>query len=253
MNDNTFPDNPQQPFNIWQILGLHLIPGALITAFFFLIGPLIIRAGYPPLMAIRLAILVILIPFELGFLYYQGKKLNGRYSLQGIVLLREQTPTWQFVLFVCALVLWGGLAFGLLSKVDDFFIQNMFAWFPDWALPVNIIGDSNQYSKSALALTLFAGFLLNGFAGPFVEELYFRGYLLPRIPSPRQWAPLINILLFSLYHFFSPWQNLTRILALIPFVYLVSWKRNIRIGIWAHCLMNTLGMIPMVALLLMPG
>ena len=40
---------------------------------------------------------------------------------------------------------------------------------------------------------MFLGFLLNGFFGPFVEELYFRGYLLPRIPSSKRWAPLINV------------------------------------------------------------
>ena len=249
MNTNTLANDPQKSLGAWQMLGLHLLPGALITFFYFLIAPAIIRAGYPPMMAILLAILVILIPFELGFLYYQGKKLNGHYSLKGVVLLREQTPTWQFVLLVFALILWGGLAFGLLSTVDNFFIQTMFSWLPDWALPANMLGDPGQYSKSAFALTVFAGFLLNGFAGPFVEELYFRGYLLPRIPASKQWAPLINVLLFSLYHFFSPWQNVTRIVALIPFVYIVAWKRNIHIGMWAHCLMNTLGMIPLLAIL----
>ena len=248
MNKPFANENPQ-PLGVRQMLGLHLIPGALITTFYFLTAPAIIRAGYPPLMAILLAILIILIPFELGFLYYQGKKLNGRYSLEGVVLLRDQTPIWQFVLLVFALVMWGGLAFGLLPKVDNYFIQAMFSWFPDWSLPANILGDPSQYSKSALALTLLAGITLNGIAGPIVEELYFRGYLLPRIPSSKQWAPLINVLLFSLYHFFSPWQNVTRIVALIPFVYVVAWKRNIHIGMWAHCTMNTLGMIPMVALL----
>ena len=84
---------------------------------------------------------------------------------------------------------------------------------------------------------------LNGIAGPLVEELYFRGYLLPRIPSRRGWAPLINVILFSLYHFFSPWQNVTRIVALIPLVYTVAWKRNIYLSIFTHCILNTLGMI----------
>jgi membrane protease YdiL (CAAX protease family) len=154
------------------------------------------------------------------------------------------------VLLVFALIVWGGLAFGLLSTVDNYFVQVMNSWLPSWALPANLIGDPGQYSRSAIALTVFAGFLLNGFAGPFVEELYFRGYLLPRIPASKGWAPLINILLFSLYHFFSPWQNVTRILALLPFVYVVAWKRNIYIGMWAHCLMNTLGMIPLLAYLL---
>ena len=248
MNINPATQNPT-PLGIWQMLGLHLIPGALITIFYFLTAPAIIRAGYPPLMAILLAILVILIPFELGFLYYQGKTLNGLFSLEGIVLLREKTPIWQFVLLVIGLISWGGLSFGLLPKVDDFFVRNMFSWMPSWSLPANVIGDLNQYSKPALALTVLAGFLLNGFAGPFVEELYFRGYLLPRIPASKQWVPMINVLLFSLYHFFSPWQNVTRIVALIPFVYVVAWKRNIRIGMWAHCIMNILGMIPLLAFL----
>jgi membrane protease YdiL (CAAX protease family) len=169
--------------------------------------------------------------------------------LKNIVLLRDRVPTWQFVLLVFTLIVWGGLAFGLLSAVDNYFVRTMFSWLPDWALPANLIGDPGHYSRSAFALTVFAGFLLNGFAGPFVEELYFRGYLLPRIPAAKGWAPLINVLLFSLYHFFSPWQNVTRIVALIPFVYVVAWKRNIHIGMWAHCLMNTLGMIPLLAYL----
>ena len=136
--DNTILSNESpKPLSIWQMLGLHLIPGALITVFFFLTAPAIIRAGYPPIMSLFLAILLILIPFELGFLYYQGKKLNGRYSLEGVVLLRERIPTWQFVLLVFALVSWGGPAFGLLTVVDNFFVQAMNAWLPSWSLPGN--------------------------------------------------------------------------------------------------------------------
>ena len=181
-------------------------------------------------MALFLAILVILIPFELGFLLYQVKKANGRLNLKGIVDFREKLPAWQFVLFSAALFVWGGVVFMLLPRVDSFFIQNLFAWFPAWALPANALGDASQYTRTAFVLTIILGLALNGFAGPIVEELYFRGYLLPRIPASRWVAPLINVLLFSLYHFFSPWQNITRILALIPLVYVVAWKRNIYIG-----------------------
>jgi CAAX protease family protein len=243
MNNNILSSETSTPLGVWQMLGLHLIPGALITIFFFLTAPAIIHAGYPALMSLWLAILLILIPFELGFLVYQGKKLNGRYSLEGVVLFREHVPTWQSVSLIAALVVWGGLAFGLLTAIDNVFVQGMDDWLPSWSLPENLIGNSDQYSKSAFTLTVLLGFLLNGFAGPFVEELYFRGYLLPRIPSSTQWAPLINVLLFSLYHFFSPWQNVTRIVAFMPFAYVVAWKRDVHIGMWAHSLMNTLGMI----------
>jgi uncharacterized protein len=243
MNERTERHNP------WEMLALHVLPGLLITLFYFLAAPILIGAGYPPLMAVFLAILLILIPFELGFLYYQGKKRNGRYSLEGIVLFRERIPTWQMVLLIAALFAWGGLVFTSMTNVDNYFVQNWFAWFPAWALPDNMTGDPGQISKSAMGITLIAGFILNGIAGPVVEELYFRGYLLPRIPAARWWAPLINVLLFSLYHFFSPWQNITRILAMLPIVYAVAWKRNIYISMWTHCLMNLAGMLGMLSLL----
>ena len=229
------PVSPVQRLSIWNTILLHLFPGALITAFFFLTAPVLIQAGFPPIMSLYLAILLILIPFELGFLFYQGKKLNRRYSLDGVVLFRERTPIWQMIFWIIVLFAWSGLAFSLLPKLDALITQTFFAWFPGWSFPANLLGNSSQYSQAALTVTIAAGFLLNGIAGPIVEELYFRGYLLPRIPSSKGWAPFINVLLFSLYHFFSPWQNLTRILAFLPLSYAVAWKRNIYISMWAHC------------------
>ena len=79
-----------------------------------------------------------------------------------------------------------------------------------------------EYSREAWLVTLGAYFILNGFVGPIVEELYFRGYLLPRMEWMGRWAPLVNVSLFSLYHFWSPWQIVGRILGFGPTVYAVS-------------------------------
>ena len=237
-----------QCLSVGNIIVLHLFPGALITAFYFLIGPVLIQVGFPPIIALYLSILLILIPFELGFLFYQGKKLNGRYSLDGVVVFRERSTIGQMIFLIIALFVWSGIVFCLLPKLDTFFTQIFFAWFPSWSFPAHLLGDSSQYSKEVIIITISAGFILNGIAGPIVEELYFRGYLLPRMPSSKILAPLINVLLFSLYHFFSPWQNLTRILAFLPLSYSVAWTRNIYISIWAHCLLNTAGMVIAFAL-----
>ena len=53
----------------------------------------------------------------------------------------------------------------------------------------------------------------------------------------------MNTVLFSVYHFFSPWRNLTRVLAIAPMVYAVSWKRSIFVGIAVHCLLNSIAML----------
>ena len=73
------------------------------------------------------------------------------------------------------------------------------------------------------------------------EELYFRGYLLPRMTRLRGWAPAVNSVLFALYHLWTPWQIVSRAVFYFPTVYAVWRKRNIFIAIWVHCLGNTLG------------
>jgi uncharacterized protein len=233
--------------SVWQTIGLHLVPGALITVFYFLGAPLVMQAGYPALMDLLLAILVILMPFELGCLLIQGRRQSGRLSLKGVVLNRESLPPWQYFVLVPLLLGWCAFAFSALAPLDDYLARTLFSWLPAWSMPSAFLASIAQYSRSALMVTVAVGIILNGIAAPVVEELYFRGYLLPRIPASRAWAPLINVLLFSMYHFFSPWQNITRIVALIPLVYVVAWKRNIYLGVFVHCLVNTVGMLSLLA------
>lgn len=52
--------------------------------------------------------------------------------------------------------------------------------------------------------------MATGFIGPFIEELYFRGFLLPRMAWMKKWALLVEAFLFALYHIWSPWQLVTR-------------------------------------------
>ena len=79
--------------------------------------------------------------------------------------------------------------------------------------------------------------------GPVVEELYFRGFLLPRMEQLGRWAPLVNASLFSIYHFWSPWQLMARILGIGPMVYAVRWKRNVYLGMAVHCSLNTFAVV----------
>jgi membrane protease YdiL (CAAX protease family) len=71
-----------------------------------------------------------------------------------------------------------------------------------------------------------------------VEEMYFRGYLLPRISRFGAWAPLINTVLFSLYHFFNPFQIVSRTISFLPVVYAAWWKQSIFLSMTVHVLFN---------------
>lgn len=228
---------------------LHLLPGVLILVFYVIAAPLAERLGFPSVSALLIAVAVVLIPFELGYLLYQGKKENGTLSLKGIVLYREPMPAWQYIVLALPLLLWVFLLLGIVAPpTDKVIIEKLFFWLPDWFFITSFVDNLDRYSQSALLLTWVLNLVFNGVAGPLVEELYFRGYLLPRISRLGRWAPLVNSVLFSLYHFFTPWQNLVRILALLPMVYTGWWKRNIYLGIIVHCTANTLGALATLAL-----
>jgi len=63
---------------------------------------------------------------------------------------------------------------------------------PYWFIIVNATTLAG-FSKLISVITFSLGIVFNGILGPFVEDLYFRGYLIPRMGSFRRWAPLINI------------------------------------------------------------
>ena len=83
--------------------------------------------------------------------------------------------------------------------------------------------------------------------------MYFRGYLLPRISRFGAWAPVINTVLFSVYYFFTPWQNVGRIVGLLPMVdglCGVVEERNIYVSMGAHALGNVSVMLVLLPVFL---
>jgi len=223
------------------LLGLFLIPGALVTLAYVAFEPLAEAAGFPPLAALLLAILVVLLPIEIGVILRAGRDQPDR--IRSVIPYRRSLPLRSWLWLVPVLILAAFVGFGLSMAFEPAVIGSLFAWLPDWFVrPIDLdrIGD---YSREAWLVTLGAYLVLNGFLGPIVEELYFRGYLLPRMEWMGRWAPLVNVSLFSLYHFWSPWQIVGRILGFGPTVYAVRWKENVYLGMVVHCSLNTIGII----------
>ena len=74
---------------------------------------------------------------------------------------------------------------------------------------------------------------------PIVEEMYFRGYLLPRLAHLGFWAIPINGLLFALYHFTTLWGLAFRFLIALPLAYSAYRKHNILPAILVHVIANS--------------
>ena len=73
-----------------------------------------------------------------------------------------------------------------------------------------------------------------------MEELYFRGYLLPRISRFGIWAPLLGGLFFALYHVWQLFGFVTVFLLGAALGYIVWWKKDIRLSISLHVFANAL-------------
>jgi membrane protease YdiL (CAAX protease family) len=232
--------NTVKQHKIYQSIAFHLFPGLAGTIAYIILTPIFLNKGYPAILGILIAAAVVILPIELGILLYQAKTNGGRYSLKDVVLYREPLPKWQYVVIPLGLVIWGFLATGITPLLDNLIAEAWFSWLPEWFFIFDL-SQFSEYASSALMLTFIVGLIVNGFALPLVEELYFRGYLLPRLERFGKWAPFINLCLFSLYHFWTPWQTISRIIWMLPWIYTAWRKRNIYLIIITHCTANTLG------------
>ena len=216
-------------------------PGRACHGAFVVLAPPTAALGYPPIAALLAAILVILVPFELGVVLKAAR--GGGTSLNAAVPYQTPPPLRDWLWLVPTLIVIAFLGFGVHMLIEPLLIDRVFGWVPQWFVSPILPERVGDYAQGAWILTILAFFVLNGFVGPIVEELHFRGYLLPRMQWMGRWAPLVNVGLFSLYHFWSPWQLVARILGVGPMVYAVRWKRNVHLGMVVHCTLNAIGVV----------
>jgi membrane protease YdiL (CAAX protease family) len=225
-----------------QVVVLHLLPGAVqMTAFAVLVRPLL-AAGAPRGLAFLAAVVVAGLPCMLAVLLrarVQGAA-GGPISHQ-IVGNRTPMPLWQYVALYVPLL---ALAFGLLfatAGLNRLLAEKVFFWLPDYLQPE--WQPPAPPARGLILLGLVLQVVIDGVVGPVMEEIYFRGYLLPRMGYLGGWAPAVNALLFAVQHFWQPYNWVLIFLLSLSLTYVVWWKRNIYIAMLLHGSANTIGAI----------
>ena len=243
------PGESEEQLSFPRVLLFHLGPGVCVVLFRWLITPWLVDRGLPAELGFLLSVVLLGIPLELGYLLYLGKKRNGIFSLRGIVLYTQRMPFWQYAVLFLPFLMYGIGLQVVYSPVATVLAKQLFGWMPVYMLPQSSdLGPMTAITLITALLTL----ALDGIINPIVEELYFRGYLLPRLSHWGWLAPFINALLFALQHFWQPYNYLLIFFLVLPEVMIVLWKRNIRFSILCHCTANTLGAtLTLIALLSM--
>ncbi len=125
------PAEATEQHSVGKSLALHVLPGLLIVAVFVVSAPLAMRMGFPPLFAMVTAGILIGLSFQVWHLLNEGRKHNGTWSLQGIVLYREPMPLWQYLVWVPLFTIAAFIVNGLTSPIGATLL-NWLPWLPEW-------------------------------------------------------------------------------------------------------------------------
>jgi len=222
--------------SLWKTLILHLAPGALLTVAFLLAAPVVNRAGGSNYLALLLCIPLILVPFEVGVLLFERRRIGWSWRSIITPLGSPRVSIPEILLSVVTLYAISGVATVLTASSRTAILGTVAHRLPPWAIV-------DAFPEGISAGTLLLGLLLSGLVAPIVEELYFRGFLMPRIPVAGAWGPAVNAALFSIYHFFSPWNYVAIFAVFLPLAYYVRLRGNLLPAIITHCLFNSVGIV----------
>ena len=220
-------------FNVLQIILYHLLPGVPVLLAAVVFTNPVWGFGLPIFLSLMISFCLCLIPSQWLILVITARR-EGK-KTRDIIGYSSKMPLSKTLLWSLPGIVLAAVIFTVGIDIENP-LWRVFLWVPEWFRVNRPAPDMGNY----VALTLALNFLIRGLLVPFIEEIYFRGFLLPRMNRLGKSAPIASAALFSVNHLFAPWENVTRMLAVLPFVYITWHKKNVRISLISHCTVNTL-------------
>jgi membrane protease YdiL (CAAX protease family) len=233
------------PHTLLISLLLHLAPGLLIAASYLALLPVARSSGLPSAAALGASALLVTGPLLLGILMLARRRSRGRASA---IALRQVPRTRAVIGWAAVIVGLAAAAFVVAEPLNGWVEHTLFGGWPDSWKPD--LGTGGGFSDGALLWT--AVLILSGSAlmAPVLEEAYFRGFLLARMPpSLGRAGPLVHTVLFAGYHLWTPWLAPTRILGVLPLTYIALRTRSILPGVVAHITLNLIDVVVVGAII----
>lgn len=240
-------DNKEKEIrSVWKLIMLHLLPGIMLSTIYVLLLKGGVLEGYPKLVILGLAGIFSIIPLELGYLFYVAKKEVGSFNILKILGLQSKMKVKKLLFYTLSLFMVVGILMTAFNPLSNIILNTVFSWIPS---SYNYVQDMSLFDRHFIIISLFVSFFFFTLILPIIEELYFRGYLLARMKWMGKYSVILNVLLFAVYHFWSPWLILSRIIALLPLYYVVYKKDSLKLAILVHCLCNFTDVVILITLL----
>ena len=223
------------------LIALHLAPGLILGGVFFALSWQFIDSGLTGYLALLVTIPVCLVPIEIGVMRFWSARETGRGSLSAAILYRQRGTVVDYVVWPVLLFICWGVSSVAIAPVSLYLDAHVSGWLPAWATQESLLNDLLASPPAQRPVTLGLAVLLSGVVAPVVEESYFRGFLLPRMAQWGWAAPVVNALLFAVYHFYFPGNVPGIFAAFVPTAFVVTIKKNWRIGLVFHSAVNLWG------------
>lgn len=192
--------NNIRPMRLWQSLLFFMIPGLYGLFAQYVLSPFIVRLGMSEENAyntVHLTIFIGLFLATIVALRVEGWSLRWASIKERLRIKGMDSTAWKLTLLF--LVLYLVLGF-LLNNLAQFVYEQIGFWPPDADIP----------------LTNIPFLLIVFIANIFSEELWWRGYILPRQELEHgKSAWIVNGVLWSLFHISKWWA--------VPFMLLKQW------------------------------
>ena len=227
-----------KPMNLWLSLLYFGVPCALFNLSVRLLIPLLDRLGVPLFVNFLIGVGgPLLLLFIASLVAYRAEGNPWSVShLRARFRLGAMTPrTWLWTLALTVVMLFGPPLLAFSS-----------GWIRSFAPPSEVVArmfevgpDSFMGMPMGGAYLVLMGFFLFIIVNVLGEELWWRGYVLPRQEaSMGGWAWLANGLLWALFHSFFQWEVIGLLPGALALAYVAQRRKSTWPGIVAHLAVN---------------
>lgn len=225
------PTNPQA---LRHVAALHLAPGAVSLVGYLVLARVVTAFGLPNLLGLMLTTLLVEAPviwwLMARLIRREGRALRWR----DLFPWDERVSLgWYLTAGPLALILGMFMISGVAPAVAAAVVDPYFGWLPDWFV-MRMEPDALFAQPQGVLVALWITSVVMAVVAGSTQELYFRGYLLPRMTHLGRSAPVVNALLFGVFHMIAPWNWIPFFLGTLPWSYLMWWKKSIRLALFVH-------------------
>lgn len=217
------------------LLALHVLPGVVPLVAYVILAVGLRSVGSSNALALYLTGMVVEAPLLWAIMAAVRRREMANGEPGTLFPWRRPLAWWWYVVVGIPLIpLCVAIIGGLGSAGAEPIRRALFGWVPD---VVVLKMDASQLTGSDRVAAL--RLLVLGFLGPVLlagptQELYFRGFLLPRISGMGGRAPVVNAALFAVYHLAAPWSWPMFFVGSLLWTVPVHRTRSVRIGLFVH-------------------